>query len=200
MSSKKTFGLIVLSAPSGAGKTTLSRRLIESFRGRLSLSISTTSRAPRGQETEGNEYFFVDANQFEEQIKKNAFAEWAQVHGNYYGTSKATLENFWGKGHHVLLDIDVQGASQLREVYPDRTLLIFIAPPSLEELERRLRFRNTDSEETIARRMKHAKIEMEKQADFDHVIVNEELEKSTLQLKNLIEAQMNLWEARGSAQ
>ena len=132
--------LIVISAPSGAGKTTLCQKLLKDFP-ELVLSISSTTRAPRGSEQNGKEYLFLTPEEFKAQIAASRFAEWAQVHGNYYGTSKDVIERAFDSGKSVLLDIDVQGAESLRQAYPDQCHSIFIAPPSLMVLESRLRAR-----------------------------------------------------------
>ncbi len=183
---QQEFGLIVVSAPSGAGKSTLCTRLLSELKNRLSLSISTTSRAPRGQEQHGKEYFFVNRDAFLSLIDAGAFAEWALVHGNYYGTAKQTLQDFWAASRHVLLEIDVQGAETLRRLYPHRCLTLFVAPPSMEELERRLRGRGTETEEAIQKRLQGARAEMARQSEFDQVIVNDELEVAFAQLKGLV--------------
>ena len=142
---------------------------------RLALSISTTSRLPRGQEKHGKEYFFLSQSEFQSKIDQKEFAEWAQVHNHYYGTEIKTLEHFWNLKKHVLLDIDVQGAESLRTVYPERCFTIFISPPSLTELERRLRGRGTESEEAVQRRMKNSIDEMKRQNEFDLILVNDDL-------------------------
>lgn len=166
--------LIVISAPSGAGKTTLCQKLLEDLKDRLVLSISTTTRAPRGQEKNGVEYHFVSHEEFKKDIEDGFFAEWAQVHGNYYGTSKRTIESAFRSGKSVLLDIDVQGAASLRKAFPLSSALIFIAPPSMQELEKRLRIRGTDTEETIQKRLQNARNEIARQDEFDCVIVNDD--------------------------
>ncbi len=175
---KGRFGLIVVSAPSGAGKSSLCARLLSSLPERVALSISTTSRNPRGSEEHGKEYFFVTPGEFQSGIQRKDFAEWALVHGNYYGTSKSTLRTFWARQKHVLLDIDVQGAETLRRTYPDRCLTVFIAPPSIEVLEERLRGRGTESEEAVQKRMKNAVWELAQQERFDLVIVNDDFENA----------------------
>lgn len=180
------YGLIVVSAPSGAGKSTLCSRLLQELRSEVALSISTTSRPPRGAEQHGREYFFVSESDFQKQIGEDAFAEWAQVHGNYYGTSRKTLESFWSQGRHVLLDIDVQGAATLRKQYASRMISVFIAPPSFEVLEGRLRGRGTDSEATIQKRMKNAVEEMARKDEFDRVIVNDQFGDAYQQLKDVV--------------
>jgi guanylate kinase len=177
--------LLVLSAPSGAGKTTLCTRLLRDFKG-LKLSISTTTRAPRGQEKNGVDYHFVDQATFEQEIRDGFFAEWAQVHGNYYGTSRRTLEDFFRSGNSVLLDIDVQGAHSLKKSYGPRCSTIFVAPPSLAVLEERLRARGTDSEQSIQKRMKNATEELARANEFDHQLVNDDLEKTYDRLKTLV--------------
>lgn len=178
--------LIVISAASGTGKTTLCKRLLDGH-SRLVLSISCTTRGPRGSEKHGTEYYFLTRDHFEEQIKNGMFAEWAKVHENYYGTSKQTLEESFKNGNSVLLDIDVQGANQLFASYPDKCIRIFIMPPSLGELEKRLRGRGTDSEETIQKRMKNAKQEIEVGQTFENVIVNDDLDRAYQELKSLLE-------------
>ena len=199
------YGLIVVSAPSGAGKSTLCTRLLQDLKDRLSLSISTTSRLPRGQEVHGKEYFFVTSAEFEQKIAQGEFAEWALVHGNYYGTEKNTLQSFWNDQKHVLLDIDVQGADSLKDSFPAKCVTIFIAPPSIEELERRLRGRGTETEEAIQRRMKNAEQELSRQPDFDIILVNDQLDLTYLKLieattRFMDELEGGIWLKRQSQQ
>jgi guanylate kinase len=186
MVAKGSYGLIVISAPSGTGKSTLCTRLLAELRTSVQLSISTTSRPPRGNENNGIEYFFVSAEEFKQKIARGEFIEWAEVHGNFYGTEKAMLEGFWAKKRHVLLDIDVQGADSLRDVHPDKTFSIFLVPPSIEELERRLRGRATEDEAAIQKRMKNARDELSRQHEFDLVIVNDDLEQTYAELKRVV--------------
>jgi guanylate kinase len=200
-STPEKFGLIVVSAPSGAGKSTLCTQLLKTHPDRVALSISSTSRAPRGQESHGNEYFFYTHEEFTTQLDQQKFVEWALVHGNYYGTSRETLENFWNQGRHVLLDIDVQGAESLRKEYPGRTFTVFIAPPSLEELERRLRNRGTENEEAIQKRMKNASEEMKRKGEFDLVLVNDVYDSAYQQLEEVVfkfmdQLEGGLWQKR----
>ncbi|MEO5968668.1 MAG: guanylate kinase [Bdellovibrionia bacterium] len=182
--------LVVISAPSGAGKTTLCQKLLADYSTKLTLSISSTTRAPRGKERHGVDYFFLSREEFESQIQENRFLEWAQVHDNYYGTSRAMVEKAFQAGKSVLLDIDVQGAEQLRNSLPEQCLSIFIAPPSLEELEARLIARGTDKLEVIQKRMIRAKVEMEEQHRFSSVIVNRELEQAYAELKIILESKL----------
>ncbi len=178
--------LVIVSAPSGAGKTTLCSRLLKDFPQALTLSISTTTRAPRGSEKNGVEYFFVSQTEFKSGIDCNQFAEWAEVHGNYYGTSRAVIDNAFSKNLSVLLDIDVQGAESLRKAYPDKTLLIFITPPSINTLKERLDGRGTETPEAIQKRIKNAKKELERSHVFDHIITNDDLDKAYQKLKLIL--------------
>ncbi len=183
--------LIVISAPSGAGKTTLCQRLLGDF-SELALSISVTTRAPRGKEVNGKDYHFITTQEFEKRISAGRFAEWAKVHGNYYGTSKDVIDSSFSAGKFVLLDIDVQGAASLRDAYPKRCYTVFIAPPSLQALEARLRSRKTDSEETIQKRVRNARQEMERMTEFDQVIVNDQLETAYAELHALVNHQLRV--------
>lgn len=182
--------LIILSAPSGAGKTTFCQRLLKDFPSRLVLSISSTTRKPRGQEKHGQEYFFIDMDEFRRGIKDGQFAEWAEVHGNFYGTSKKVIDDAFKAGKSVLLDIDVQGAASLREAYPDQCFDVFISPPSLEVLEQRLRARGTEQDTEIKKRLTNAKAEMTRSGEFKIVLVNQDLEQSYRRLKSLVEEQV----------
>lgn len=177
--------LVVISAPSGTGKTTLCARLLREIP-ELVLSISTTTRAPRGTEKEGVEYFFVPKDEFRGKIAAGRFAEWAEVHGNFYGTTKDFVERAFSAGKSLLLDIDVQGADQLKKNYPGQTLRVFLKPPSMAELERRLRARGTDSEESIAKRLAGAAKEMAHEEHFDRVIVNDDLERAYFELAGVV--------------
>jgi guanylate kinase len=165
--------LLTVSAPSGAGKTTLVRGLLRCDPG-LRLSISYTTRAPRKGEENGREYHFIDAESFHKMREASGFVEWAEVHGNYYGTSRAWLAEQLEQGRDTVLEIDWQGARQVREAFPD-AVSVFVLPPSLAELENRLRGRGTDSEEVIARRLQAAHGEMRHMREFAYVIINEHL-------------------------
>jgi guanylate kinase len=181
--------LVIISAPSGAGKTTLCKKALEDFPG-LILSISSTTRAPRGTEKNGIEYFFLSRQEFEKEIDGKQFLEWALVHDHYYGTSKAVVEKAFAQGKSVLLDIDVQGAEQLRKSMPEHSLSIFIAPPSLEELEKRLVGRATDKPEVIQKRMIRAKVEMKESHKFSHIVINQDLNQAYLELRQILESKL----------
>ena len=165
--------LFIVTAPSGAGKTTLVSGLLERDP-LVRLSVSYTTRAPRTGEVNGQHYHFIDVPAFRALRDKGEFLEWAEVHNNYYGTSKRWLEDQMRAGRDILLEIDWQGAQQVRKVFP-KAVGVFILPPSLEELERRLRGRGTDSEDVIARRVLGARGEMRHVAEFDYVIIHENL-------------------------
>lgn len=165
--------LFIVTAPSGAGKTTLVSGLLTRDP-LVSLSVSYATRAPRAGEVDGQHYHFVDVPTFRALRDKGEFLEWAEVHNNYYATSKTWLESQISSGKDILLEIDWQGAQQVRKVFP-QAVGVFILPPSVEELERRLRGRGTDSEEVIARRVLGARGEMRHVAEFDYVIINEDL-------------------------
>lgn len=176
--------LFILSAPSGAGKTTLSRYILERIPD-LSLSISYTTRAPRPGEVNGRDYHFIDDMRFIRLCDEGAFAEWARVHDALYGTARAPLDEALSRGKDFLLDIDVQGARQIKTVYPE-AISIFVLPPSWSELEKRLRSRGTDSEAVIARRLQRAREETQELNSYDYLIVNDHLEQATTLLSAII--------------
>ena len=178
--------LFIVSAPSGAGKTTLVRLLLEKDPG-IRVSISSTTRPPRTGENDGREYHFVDVQYFLEMVSRGDFLEWAEVHGNYYGTSRRWIEAEMTAGRDVLLEIDWQGAQQVRKAFPS-AIGIFILPPSLEELKSRLSGRGTDSAETIARRIAAARDEMRHVDEFDYVIINDDLPQAFGNLQSVINA------------
>ena len=165
--------LYIVAAPSGAGKTTLVRMLLEAVPA-VGLSISCTTRAPRPGEQDGREYHFLSVDEFRDRIARDEFLEWAEVHGNYYGTSKRWIADELALGRDVLLEIDWQGAQQVRQLFP-QAIGIFILPPSMEELTRRLTGRGTDSAEVIERRLLAAHAEMRHVGEFDYVIINDQL-------------------------
>jgi guanylate kinase len=178
---------IIFSAPSGAGKTTIVRALLERMHN-LAFSVSACSRPPRGLEQNGKDYFFLSVDAFKQKIQEDAFVEWEEVYTNmYYGTLKSEVERVWNEDKAVLFDVDVIGGLNLKGIFKEQALAIFIKPPSIEELERRLRSRNTDSEEKIALRVQKAALEMEKAEEFDIIIENNELSvaiEATMQAVN----------------
>jgi guanylate kinase len=179
--------LFVIAAPSGAGKSSLVKALMAQDE-RLQLSISHTTRAPRGQEQNGREYFFVSVDEFESMIQGDAFVEWALVHGQRYGTSKKAIEDRITDGADIILEIDFQGAVQIKRIYPN-AVTIFILPPSWEELRARLEKRGEDSPEVIALRLKNAEIELAQVNKFDFVIINDLFERALFDLKSIVHAQ-----------
>lgn len=181
----KSAHLFIIAAPSGAGKTTLCREVRKRFADML-YSTSYTTRPLRSGEQEGVDYHFITAEDFKKGIATGKWAEWARVHGNYYGTSAEFLDKGLAEGRDILLDIDVQGTRQILEQYPD-SVAIFILPPSLEVLHQRLIARGTDSAENIAIRLQNAKKEMAQQDLYHHTIVNDELSKAVSQLISIIE-------------
>lgn len=168
---QKRGSLFVISAPSGAGKTTLCQKLREIIPD-VKFSVSYTTRKPRAGEVDGVHYFFVDEDEFRAMIAEGEFVEWAQVHGNFYGTSKRRIEDIINEGFDVILDIDVQGGRQIREHFPD-SVLIFVLPPSMDELKRRLTGRMSDTEDVIKKRLKNAIDEIREYKNYDYVIIND---------------------------
>lgn len=169
---------VIVSAPSGAGKTTIVRRLMQAGLN-LEFSVSAASRAPRANEINGKDYYFISIDEFREKIRKGELLEWQEVYkDNYYGTLKRQVERIWNRGHHVLFDVDVQGGINLKKQFPDITLSIFIMPPSLEELGKRLRLRSTETPDNIARRLEKARTEITFTDKFDKIIINDDLEKA----------------------
>jgi len=179
--------LFVVAAPSGAGKSSLVKALMELDAG-LQPSVSHTTRAPRGQEFDGREYFFIDDAQFDAMVADHAFLEWAYVHGNRYGTSKSTIEERISQGLDVVLEIDFQGAVQIKRLFAN-AVLIFILPPSWEELRSRLQRRGEDTAEVIEIRLANAASEMAQANEFDFVIINQLFDKALFDLKAIVHAQ-----------
>jgi guanylate kinase len=178
--------LYIVAAPSGAGKTTLVRMLLERDPA-IRLSISCTTRGPRPGEEDGREYHFVDVPNFIDRVSQGEFLEWAEVHGNYYGTSKRWIEAEMTAGRDVLLEIDWQGAQQVRKAFPE-AIGVFILPPSLVTLKERLSGRGTDSAEVIARRIAAARDEMRHVDEFDYVIINDDLQQALGNLLSVVSA------------
>jgi guanylate kinase len=175
--------LMVISSPSGAGKTTLTRRLAQTHG--LHFSVSFTTRPPRSNEADGKDYHFVGNDQFSQMVDAQEFAEHAMVHGNRYGTAIATVNKAIEGGIDCLFDIDYQGGQQIRQQWPKDSVLVFILPPSLNELERRLRSRATDAPEVIARRLVAAQKELAHYEEYDYLVVNDDLEKAYSELASI---------------
>jgi guanylate kinase len=179
--------LYVVAAPSGAGKSSLVNALLE-LDSHLVVSLSHTTRAPRGQEQDGREYHFVDDAAFRAMVARGAFVEWAEVHGNLYGTSKAEVESRIAGGQDVVLEIDWQGALQIKGLYPN-AILVFILPPSWDELKLRLTRRGEDPPDVIARRLENARVEVAQSRHFDFVIINALFEAALFDLKAIVHSQ-----------
>jgi len=179
--------LIVFSAPSGSGKTTLVRNLIAQEDLNLDFSISATSRKIRGKEINGKDYHFISLEDFNKHIDEDDFVEWEEVYrNNFYGTLKSEIERIWAKGMHVIFDIDVVGGLRIKEKYREQTLAVFVQPPSIEEMELRLRNRKTDNEEKILERVRKAERELKYSSRFDIVLVNDDLEKAKQKAYQLV--------------
>lgn len=182
--------LFIVSAPSGAGKTTLCRAVLEAMP-ELVYSVSYTTRVPRPGERDGIDYHFIDDGRFKQAMQQGRWAEWAQVHGNYYGTSADLIEDALSRGEDVLLDIDVQGARSICGRYPEHSVTIFIRPPGMDVLRRRLESRKTDSPDVIERRLRNAEQEMAQMHLYRHVVVNDALEKAIGELIGIIRSYRN---------
>lgn len=180
--------LLVLSSPSGAGKTTLARRLLDSDKS-IRMSVSVTTRKPRSNEVDGVDYTFVDRREFERMKRRRKLLEWAEVFGQLYATPKAPVLASLQAGNDVLFDVDWQGARQLKKRLPRDVVRVFILPPDGKALERRLRGRNSDSEATVVHRMARASAEIEHWREYDYVIVNTEVEESLSQLRSILAAE-----------
>ena len=180
--------LFVFSAPSGSGKTTIVRHLLAQEQLNLGFSISATSRDPRGEEIEGKDYYFISAKDFKTKIKGNDFVEWEEVyHDNFYGTLKTEVERIWAQGKHVIFDIDVVGGLRVKKKFPEITLAVFVKPPDINELIRRLKKRATESEDKIKMRVAKASVEMALAPQFDVIIKNYDLEVALKEAEDLVE-------------
>ncbi|MBQ5609465.1 MAG: guanylate kinase [Rikenellaceae bacterium] len=182
--------LLIFSAPSGSGKTTIVRRLLEQF-SNLEFSISATSRAPRGVEQNGVDYYFLSTEEFAEAVAADKFVEWEEVYkGTCYGTLRSEMERIWDKGNVIVFDVDVMGGIRLKEIFGEQSLSIFVMPPSIEELRKRLEGRGTDAPEVIEKRIAKASFELTKAPQFDHQIINDDLEVAVAEcievIKNFI--------------
>ena len=183
--------LIILSAPSGSGKTTILKKLLDKDFN-LEFSISATSRKPRGKEEHGKDYYFLSVDDFKNKIKNDAFLEWEEVYeNNYYGTLRSEIERIANNGNNVVFDVDVVGGVNIKKQYQENALSIFVKPPSVEELEKRLRGRATDTEEVIQKRLDKANYELTFADKFDEVIVNDNLEKAVEQTTEVLNRFLN---------
>lgn len=182
--------IFVLSAPSGGGKTTIYKAILQRMEG-ITYSISCTTRQPRADEVHGRDYFFLERRRFESMVEEGEFLEWAEVHGSLYGTRKQVVLDTIATGRDIMLDIDVQGSRQLRTIFPEAVFL-FLFPPSLDVLEQRLRGRKSDSDDTIQRRLEIARLEMAEYQTYDYLIINDDVEKAISEVIAVIRAERNL--------
>jgi len=178
--------ILIFSSPSGAGKTTIVHHLLKRFPS-LAFSVSATTRPQRPHETHGKDYYFLTPEAFRKKIDEDAFVEWEEVYENtYYGTLRSEVERLLGEGRHVVFDVDVKGALNIKKQFGDRALAVFVMPPSVEELEKRLRHRSTDPEESIRERVAKAKIEMSYADKFDVILVNDILEETLRKAEEIV--------------
>ena len=182
---KKKGKLLIFSAPSGTGKTTIIKELMKEF-SELEFSISATTRKPRGNEKNGVEYFFLTKEYFQEKIKAEEFVEYKNVYENYYGTLKSYVNRSLKESKNIIFDVDVQGALEIKKEYPDDSVMIFIYPPSIEDLKIRLEIRGTDSSEIIEKRLKYAEKELEQMDHYDHKVKNERIDDAVDEITKIL--------------
>lgn len=179
--------IIIITAPSGAGKTSITRYLLKTFPDKLGFSISAATRQPRGYEQNGKDYYFISTEEFRHRIRQDEFAEWEMVYeGKYYGTLKSELERIWNDGKVPLLDIDVKGAIHVQQQYRDTCLSLFIQPPSIDELKKRLESRGTESAESLQARLNKSAYELSFHDHFDRIIVNDDLDKACKEAEGIV--------------
>lgn len=183
--------ILILVSPSGGGKSTMTKRLLRDF-DKIKFSVSATTRSPRAGEIDGLHYHFLSKTEFDQKIRENAFLEWEELYnGTRYGTLKQSVENELKKGYFILLDIDVLGALNVKKLYDNRALALFLAPPSLEVLKERLEARGTETEESLKTRLERAEKELSYADDFDNIIVNDDLEQAYQQIKDTVSTFIN---------
>lgn len=179
--------LLIFSAPSGAGKTTIVKRILEQLNGQVSFSISASTREPRGNEVDGKDYYFISKEDFLHRIAKHEFIEFEEVYaGTFYGTLRSEVERIWSEGKHVIFDIDVVGGLRLKSKFPDQSLAVFVNPPSLTVLKERLTGRGTDSPEKLKERIAKAELELSYAEKFDVILENRDLETACTQAEQLV--------------
>jgi guanylate kinase len=178
--------IIIITAPSGAGKTSITKQLMKRFP-QLSFSISAATRKPRAHETDGKDYYFMSVEAFQQKIQEDAFVEWEMVYeGNYYGTLKSEMQRIWNNQQVPVLDIDVKGAIHVQDIYPKQTLSVFIEPPSVEELRRRLESRGTETADSLEARVNKASYEISFKHSFQHVILNDDLDRAIAEAISIV--------------
>jgi len=179
--------IVIIAAPSGAGKTSVTRHLLKALPERLAFSISCATRAPRNNEKDKVDYYFITVEEFKQRINRKEFVEWEMVYaGKYYGTLKSELQRIWAVQKTPLLDVDVKGGLNVHRLYPDRSLSLFIEPPSIEELEKRLKARGTETPESLRARISKASYELTFKNQFDHIIVNDSLERACREAEDAV--------------
>ncbi len=179
--------IVIISAPSGSGKSTLIGKLMEIKELKLEFSVSATTRAPRGQEVDGKDYYFLSVSDFQKKIADNQFVEYEQVYeGRYYGTLRSELDRIFAKGQNIIFDVDVEGGINLKKIFGDDSISVFIQPPSVEELRRRLVGRGTDSIEEIEKRVSKAAQEIERAPMFDKIVINDDLETAFKEFSEIV--------------
>ena len=179
--------IVIISAPSGSGKSTLIGKLMEIKELKLEFSVSATTRAPRGKEVDGKDYYFLSVSDFQQRINADQFVEYEQVYeGRYYGTLRSELDRIFAKGHNIIFDVDVEGGINLKKIFGDDSISVFIQPPSVEELRRRLVGRGTDSAEEIEKRVSKAAQEIERAPMFDKIVINDDLETAFKEFSEIV--------------
>lgn len=192
-----TKGVFIFSAPSGSGKTSILKPILEKLKYKFSFSISATTRQPREGEKDKEDYYFITAKEFRQYIDNGDFLEWEEVYTDkYYGTFKSELDRIWGQGKFVIFDIDVKGGINIKNILKEQACSIFIMPPSIEELEKRLRNRGTESEDTLRERVARAEMEISLSNQFDYVICNDDLQVAINDVEEVIRQQIEIWNVK----